>query len=315
MPEKEGCIMKKGKLLLFIILGLVLAAGLFLLFQNKAAVFKIGTKHKTENMFAKAEEHFENNQIDDAVFIYEDLLQNSPDSEYAGKAAFNLGRIYEQKNMPIKAKSFYSMVINKYFMDSDIASKALKRLGDLNVNLFFSTREADFHQKYVIRPNDTLHKIAKNFNTTVDFIMRANRLNTSLIRPNMELVVPKGKFSVLVDKTQLLLTVKLDEKVFKVYKVSTGKDNCTPVGVFTIVNKLKNPTWYKAGAVIPPDSEENILGTRWMGFSNPTYGIHGTTNPQTIGTQETAGCVRMKNEEVEELYDILPVGTEVTIID
>ena len=66
---------------------------------------------------------------------------------------------------------------------------------------------------------------------------------------------------------------------------------------------------------MPPESPENVLGTRWMGFDIPGYGIHGTVEPKAIGQQVTAGCVRMLNEQVEELYSILPVGTEVVIVD
>ena len=87
------------------------------------------------------------------------------------------------------------------------------------------------------------------------------------------------------------------------------------MGTFKITTKLVNPVWYKSGAVVPPDSPENILGTRWMGFDLEGYGIHGTTSPESIGTQATAGCVRMLNNEVEELYTFLPQGTEVTIVD
>ena len=67
--------------------------------------------------------------------------------------------------------------------------------------------------------------------------------------------------------------------------------------------------------MIPSESPENILGTRWLGFDMPGYGIHGTTQPDSIGKQATAGCVRMLNSEAEELYDLLPIGTEVTIKD
>ena len=83
----------------------------------------------------------------------------------------------------------------------------------------------------------------------------------------------------------------------------------------TVVNKLVDPVWYRQGAVVPPDSPENILGTRWMGISEKGYGIHGSVDPEAIGYQVTAGCVRMLNAEVEELYDIIPLGTEVTIVD
>jgi lipoprotein-anchoring transpeptidase ErfK/SrfK len=52
-----------------------------------------------------------------------------------------------------------------------------------------------------------------------------------------------------------------------------------------------------------------------MGFDLPAYGIHGTTEPQSLGKQVTQGCVRMSNADVEQLFIIVPIGTEVTIVD
>jgi len=52
-----------------------------------------------------------------------------------------------------------------------------------------------------------------------------------------------------------------------------------------------------------------------MGLDKPAYGIHGTIEPKSIGTQASEGCIRMLNEEVEELYSIVPVGTKVIIED
>jgi len=52
-----------------------------------------------------------------------------------------------------------------------------------------------------------------------------------------------------------------------------------------------------------------------MGFDLAGYGIHGTTEPKELGKQVTQGCVRLSNPEVEELYVIVPVGTEVTVVD
>ena len=89
----------------------------------------------------------------------------------------------------------------------------------------------------------------------------------------------------------------------------------SPVGTFKVVNRIPNPVWYTQGAVVPPESPENVLGTRWLGIDKQGYGIHGTTEPEAVGKQVTAGCVRMRNPDVEELFDIIPVGTEVTIVD
>ncbi|MFA5199950.1 MAG: L,D-transpeptidase family protein [Candidatus Omnitrophota bacterium] len=52
-----------------------------------------------------------------------------------------------------------------------------------------------------------------------------------------------------------------------------------------------------------------------MGFDLAGYGIHGTTQPQELGKQVTEGCVRLSNQDVEELYTIVPMGTETTIIE
>ena len=146
-------------------------------------------------------------------------------------------------------------------------------------------------------------------------IARANGLNNDVVRLGKKLKISKIKFSIVVDKSQNILTLKSGGEIFKTYHVSTGKNSCTPVGNFKITNKLMNPVWYTAGAVVPPDSPKNILGSRWMGISQPGYGIHGTTQPQSIGKSVTAGCVRVRNAEVEELYSIVPEGTEVVIVD
>ncbi len=101
--------------------------------------------------------------------------------------------------------------------------------------------------------------------------------------------------------------------MLKTYIVSTGAHNSTPAGTFKIVNKIKDPTWFKEGQAIPSTSPGNHLGPRWMGFDRKSYGIHGTVEPQKLGQQVSAGCIRMKNEEVKELFELIPVGTEVTI--
>lgn len=202
--------------------------------------------------------------------------------------------------------------------ESPAAAQTQQRLGDINIQLLLhpsSAPGAPFYAGYTIEPGDTLGRIARRSKTTVELLQKANRLAGEKILVGHTLKVPTIAFSVVVDKSQNALILKADEEVVKTYAVSTGKDNQTPVGTFTIVNKLVDPPWYTAQGVIPPGSPENILGTRWLGFSKPGYGIHGTTDPAAIGQAVTAGCVRMRNAEVEELYALLPMGADVTIVD
>ena len=169
--------------------------------------------------------------------------------------------------------------------------------------------------KYEIRPSDTLSKIAKRYNTTVELLKKSNDLESDKIILGKPLKVTKLGFSVLVDKSQNLLFLKNKDEIIKTYRVSTGINNSTPVGKFKIEEKLISPLWYKVGAVVPPDSPEYELGKYWMGISIAGYGIHGTNDPNSIGKHITKGCIRMLNEDIEELYAIMPSGTEVVIVD
>jgi len=176
--------------------------------------------------------------------------------------------------------------------------------------------QADSHSViHEVKPGDNLTVIAKKYNTTIDLLKRMNHLSSDRLMPGMTLKVSTYKFGAVVDKSQNILILKGDEEVLKTYVVSTGLNNSTPTGVFKVTKKLVNPTWYKTGAVIPYGSAENVLGTRWLGISKQGYGIHGTTEPEKLGQQITAGCVRMRNEEVEEVYAFLVPGSEVTIVD
>ena len=167
--------------------------------------------------------------------------------------------------------------------------------------------------RHPLRPY-TLDYIQMIMTEFVELHTRANGMTGDVIRPAQKLKVPKGHFSVVVDKSSNQLLLTEDNQFFKAYPVATGKDNATPEGSFKIVNKIPNPVWYKQGASVPPDSPDNVLGTRWMGFDKKGYGIHGSVDPSDIGKYVTAGCVRMTNADVEELYTILPVGADVTIV-
>lgn len=220
-----------------------------------------------------------------------------------------------QKGEYLAARDLLRNIMMKHVAEPGI-EQVQNILEDVQMKVILSAIEVPGESVYRdIKARDSLSMIADEYKTTIEMIKRQNGLKSDVIRPGMRLRIWTGRFSVMVDKSQNLLTLSSNGEVVKTYHVSTGKDNITPVGTFKIVNKLKNPSWTHEGKVYPPEDPQNILGTRWMGFDIPGYGIHGTTHPESIGTQATAGCVRMLNNEVEELYDMLPVHTEVTIID
>jgi lipoprotein-anchoring transpeptidase ErfK/SrfK len=220
----------------------------------------------------------------------------------------------EADGKKLDAKAAYQKLMSDH-PDSDQMESIQKHLGDLNLNIITSNVETPDTVIHEVQPGDSLGKIAKQYGTTVDLIKKSNNLRNDVIRAGQRLRVWKTPFNIFVDKSQNILILKSGSEVVKVYNVSTGENNSTPVGTFKITSKITDPVWFKSGAVVPPQSPDNVLGTRWMGFDIAGYGIHGTTAPDKIGQQVTAGCVRMRNEEVEELYTLIPMGTSVQIVD
>jgi len=235
-------------------------------------------------------------------------------NHFTAHSLLNQARQLEIKGELLEAKSIYQKLVNEFTESPEVANWQ-KRVEDINIKLLFSPAITPKSMVYQIKPGDTLNKIAREYKTTPELIMKSNNISDSLIIPGRKIKIWNVPFSILVDKSQNIMLLKSDEEVIKTYIVSTGKDNCTPVGVFKIVNKLANPTWFKAGAVVSSGSPENVLGTRWMGFDLAGYGIHGTTEPKDLGKQVTQGCVRLSNSDVEELYNIVPTGTEVSIVE
>ena len=226
-----------------------------------------------------------------------------------------LAKSYKEKGDYKRAKHAFSEFIKK-FPGSKDAKKSQKEIEDLNIKVLFSDVTTGDSFMYEIKPGDTLDAIALRYSTTVELIKKANGLKTETIFPGKFLKINKTKFNILVDKSENTLTLKnSDGEIIKTYSVSTGENLNTPVGIFKIEEKLISPPWYKDGAVVSPDSPEYELGTRWMGISAEGYGIHGTKDDSSIGQHITKGCVRMMNKEVEELYAIVPGGTEVIIVE
>ena len=228
---------------------------------------------------------------------------------------FNTASKYAQSGDLLSAKDTYRKIMDK-FPGSVNTGKAQDALENTNIQIIFSSIPTPDSISYEVQKGDTLAKIANKFYTTQDLIMRSNNLkNAGVVPLGRKLKIHNQKMSIVVDKSMNILTLKSGERIIKTYRVATGINNCSPVGNFKIINKIVNPPWYTAGGVIPPDNPKNILGSRWLGLSAQGYGIHGTTEPQSIGSQATSGCVRMKNAEVEELYSLVPQGSEVVIVD
>ncbi len=157
---------------------------------------------------------------------------------------------------------------------------------------------------YVIRRGDTIGSIAAAFGVSRRELLT---VNPSVVPENLQIgqviCIPlaPSPVEIVINRGAKRLTVYRQGRVFREYVVAVGKEETpTPTGVFTVINKQVNPG--------------GPYGTRWLGLSRRGYGIHGTNDPSSIGNNASNGCVRMFNEDVEALFDIVPVGTVVRIL-
>ncbi len=105
-----------------------------------------------------------------------------------------------------------------------------------------------------------------------------------------------------------LAVIDEDGEVVKIFSTAVGAAiSPSPTGTFRVVSRLDRPTYYHPGVVIPP-GKRNPLGTRWLGLSVKGFGIHGTHVPRSIGRAASHGCIRMRNSDIEELFEMVKVG-------
>ncbi|GKU79771.1 L,D-transpeptidase [Paenibacillus sp. L3-i20] len=107
---------------------------------------------------------------------------------------------------------------------------------------------------------------------------------------------------IVIDTSQHRLAVVQNDVVIRSYKVGLGGDR-TPEGSFYISEKVRNPN----------GRDDGIFGSRGMALSNTLYAIHGTGDIDSIEKDESLGCIRLRKADVEELYDLVPLGTVVKI--
>lgn len=187
-------------------------------------------------------------------------------------------------------------------------------LGEVGIALVTTPRPMPEKTDYTVQPGDSLGRIARRFGTTVELIEKSNQLRSSVIRPGDRLRIFSGAWSIRVNKTRNDLVLSLNDRFFKRYRVGTGEYAKTPTGQFKITDRIPQPTWWRPdGRTIPYGDPENLLGTHWLALDVKGYGLHGTWEPETIGRQSSLGCVRLLNEDIAEIFTLVPVGTPVLI--
>jgi len=136
----------------------------------------------------------------------------------------------------------------------------------------------------------------------------------------LRVLMPDRAFHIEIDRSESWVRVSYAGTVAKHYAACTGEGQNTPVGEFHVQNRSVWPGWRAYwGEYIPGGSSRNPLGARFIGTSARgrvtgwTIGIHGTNDPSSIGRRISGGCVRLHNRDIIEVYQVIPIGTRVSI--
>ncbi|MCG3138159.1 MAG: hypothetical protein HJJLKODD_02019 [Phycisphaerae bacterium] len=250
-----------------------------------------------------------------------------PSQSLQGVPLLELARQSLTRGDLLNAREQFGKAI-KLGLGTEQLSDARHELVRLAEEMIFSPKKISgdpLVQSYLVQPGDNLAKIAKKNQVTPELLARINQLpSANNIRAGQNLKVIQGPFRVEISKSRHELFVYLQDTLVREFPVGLGEEGSTPTGNWRVKNKLLNPTYYppRGGKIVTSDDPENPLGERWIGLEGTAgeavgqqrYGIHGTSDPASIGKNMSLGCVRMNNQDVEFLYDLLIVQNSEVVI-
>jgi L,D-transpeptidase ErfK/SrfK len=190
----------------------------------------------------------------------------------------------------------------------------------------------------IVKPNETLASIARKYDLGYFELLEANpHVNPESLVPGTELVIPTQFLLPHAEHEDIVInlgTMRLyyfpkDKKYFYTYPVGIGKENWgTPLGTLSIHQKIKDPIWIVPKSIyqyrkkeddpvahVVQPGPDNPLGHYALRLSNPTYLIHGTNDPNSVGVRSSAGCIHLYPEDIKALFYMITLGEKVIIVN
>lgn len=198
----------------------------------------------------------------------------------------------------------------------------LTRVADETIFSSKGVKDDPLVESYTVRSGDVLQKIGRQFAVNHELIMHLNGITeVGRLRAGQRLRIPRGPFHARVHRAQFRMDVYLQDVFIRSYRVGLGANDGTPLGVWKVTLRQKNPTYYPSESapdkrVIPGGDPSNPLGDYWIALEGVEgdavgqrgFGIHGTNEPESIGRAASLGCIRMLNEEAADLHALLTPG-------
>jgi len=191
------------------------------------------------------------------------------------------------------------------------AERVEKLLDQLAGTVIYS-REHLLEKPYEVKSGDTLEQIARLYKVPWQVLAKINGISDpNNLKPGQKLKVIYGPFDAIITLHKYELKLTLQGRYAGRFLIGIGRDGENLKGSFIVRGKTLNPTYYGPNQlVINAKDPNNPLGGRWIALDN-NFGIHGTNNQQNIGNTGSQGCISLGKRDVEDIFDILSVGSRV----
>jgi LysM repeat protein len=194
------------------------------------------------------------------------------------------------------------------------ARTLLEVLDQLAGTVIYS-RQHLLEQAYRVRPDDSLDRIARSYDVPVELLAKINGIrDPRRLTPGMELKVLHGPFDAIVDLGRYELTLMLKGRYAGRFLIGIGRDLPQLEGQYTVRDKKTDPVYIGPDRVIASSSRDpsNPLGKRLIELGSQV-GIHGTNDPHNIGRNEGRGSIALGDRDIDDVFDILSIGSRVVI--
>jgi lipoprotein-anchoring transpeptidase ErfK/SrfK len=133
------------------------------------------------------------------------------------------------------------------------------------------------------------------------------------LRPGERLKVVRGPFQAVISIEQRELALLTNDGSYAGrFRIGIGAEHPPQEGTFSVSEKVSNPVYYGRDRAISAEDPANPLGERWIGLGK-NLGIHGTNSPESIGRNDLPGSISLNERDIADVYDILSLGSRVTI--
>jgi len=242
-------------------------------------------------------------------------MSSSPNGEMTFAAGFEIARRLLDENKLAEALKQLTLWYDDPRLSLAEQEQLNAILDQLAGTVVYSTQHL-LEPPYEVQPGERLEDVGSRHDVPWQLLAKINGISDpQSLRAGEVIKVVRGPFMAVVNLDKCKLTLMVNGCYAGRFPIGMGRDYPLREGQYAVVDKTVNPTYRGLDRAIDADDPNNPLGERWIGLGSQ-LGIHGTNDPSSLGPGAptlAAGCVAMSPRDIDDVYDILSIGSKVLV--